>query len=718
MSDRPISVLHVDDDPDFAEMVALFLRRADESFVVETVHDVSAGVDRLAEAAVDCVVSDYEMPGETGLDLLRTVRDSDPDLPFVLFTGRGSEEIAAEAVSAGVSDYLQKGGGTEQYTVLANRVRNLVSQYRAERDLRERVDAIETAREGISVVDGAGTVTYANEAFAELFGYGADDDGTADGIEGVAAVDLFVGDVFETEIRPAVAADEEWTGDVLMRRRDGTELLADVAVSSTTGGDVVCTVRDVTAEERQEHELFVKNRAMDAAPIGISITDPSTPDNGIVYVNERFELLTGYSEEETLGRNHRILQGTETDPEAVARLREAIDAAEPVTVELRNYRKDGTPFCNRVTVAPIEDEDGVVTNFVGFQEDVTERVESDREREAVLDRVSDAFFALDRGWCFTYLNERAEELLDRTAADLIGRSVWEEFPEAVDTVFEEQYRTAMETQETVAFEEYYPPLSMWVEVRAYPSETGLSVYFRDISERKANERRLEQRTRQFETFGDILSHDLTTPLSTLRGRIELARETGGDRQFDAALESLDRVEVLVDDLATVMREGSVVSDLDDVDLAAVARELWASLDTADATLSVEPEVGWIRADEGPLTRLLQNLFRNAVEHGGPSVAVTLGGLDDGSGFYVADDGPGIPPDERDRVFAPGYSTTSGGTGFGMVSAQQIALGHGWEVSVAESEGGGARFEVTGVERADVSSAAGVDDADASPADDE
>ena len=274
--------------------------------------------------------------------------------------------------------------------------------------------------------------------------------------------------------------------------------------------------------------------------------------------------------------------------------------------------------------------------------------------------------------------------------------MWEEFPEAVDTAFEAQYRRAVESQETVSFEEYYPPLGTWFEVWAYPSETGLSVYFRDVSERKATEHRLEQRTKQFETFGDVLSHDLKTPLSTLGGRLELARETGDDSHFERARESLERVETLVDDLADVMREGSLVNDARTVDVGRVARGTWESLDTAEATLGVGPTAP-IHADERALTRLLQNLFRNAVEHGGSSVTVTVGSLDGEPGFFLEDDGPGIDPDERDRVFEPSYSTKSGGTGFGMVSARQIVLAHGWELSITESESGGARFEISGVE---------------------
>jgi len=134
-----IAVLHVDDEPGLAETTAEFLQHEDDRLTVETATSASEGLDRLAEGAFDCVISDYDMPEMNGIEFLKAVRAAYPDLPFVLFTGKGSEEIASEAVSAGVSDYLQKRGGTERYTLLANRIENLVAQHRAEEGLRTRV---------------------------------------------------------------------------------------------------------------------------------------------------------------------------------------------------------------------------------------------------------------------------------------------------------------------------------------------------------------------------------------------------------------------------------------------------------------------------------------------------------------------------------------------------------------------------------------------------
>jgi PAS domain S-box-containing protein len=141
-----ISILHVDDEPDLTELTATFLERERETFDVSTAASAAEGLDRLAEEDIDCIVSDYDMPGMNGLEFLEAVREDRPDLPFVLFTGKGSEEIASEAISVGVTEYLNKGMGTDQYTVLANRIANAVSHYRAERHSTEQARVIEVIR--------------------------------------------------------------------------------------------------------------------------------------------------------------------------------------------------------------------------------------------------------------------------------------------------------------------------------------------------------------------------------------------------------------------------------------------------------------------------------------------------------------------------------------------------------------------------------------------
>jgi len=137
-TDEPIRILHVDDEPDFTDAVGTFLERQDHRFTVETSTHVPDALDRLAGDGFDCVVSDFEMPDRNGIEFLQNVRELNPNLPFILFTGKGSEEIASDAISAGVTDYLQKDSGKTQFTVLANRIQNAVEKYRAEAELADR----------------------------------------------------------------------------------------------------------------------------------------------------------------------------------------------------------------------------------------------------------------------------------------------------------------------------------------------------------------------------------------------------------------------------------------------------------------------------------------------------------------------------------------------------------------------------------------------------
>ena len=168
-----IRVLHVDDEPNFAEMAAAFLHRQDEGISVETTESAAAALNRIQDNSIDCVVSDYDMPDTDGIELLKAVREHHPDLPFILFTGKGSEEIASEAISAGVTDYLQKETGTDQYTVLAHRIENVVKQYHAERraeKMTRRLEAIlENTTTPMFMKDADGEYLLVNRGWKDLF---------------------------------------------------------------------------------------------------------------------------------------------------------------------------------------------------------------------------------------------------------------------------------------------------------------------------------------------------------------------------------------------------------------------------------------------------------------------------------------------------------------------------------------------------------------------
>uniref|UniRef100_UPI002612E6A2 PAS domain S-box protein n=1 Tax=Halorientalis sp. TaxID=1931229 RepID=UPI002612E6A2 len=214
----------------------------------------------------------------------------------------------------------------------------------------------------------------------------------------------------EREAFPALETEGHWRGMVTGSRPDGSTFPAELSLTIVGDGRLVCTVRDETERRQRERELELKERAMDEANVGIQITDPTKADNPLVYVNDGFERMTGYTREEALGRNPRFLQGEGTDSEQVARLRAAIAAEEPVSLELRNERRDGTPYWSRISITPVRDEHGSVQNYIGIQQDVTERKERERRLEARKDLLGRLYeMTTDPGLTF---EEKLSELLE------------------------------------------------------------------------------------------------------------------------------------------------------------------------------------------------------------------------------------------------------------------------------------------------------------------
>ncbi|WP_181687388.1 PAS domain-containing sensor histidine kinase [Halorhabdus salina] len=234
-----------------------------------------------------------------------------------------------------------------------------------------------------------------------------------------------------------------------------------------------------------------------------------------------------------------------------------------------------------------------------------------------------------------------------------------------------------------------------VPVREDGEVVGLAGLSSDVTEYVEREQQLEAQVERLDQFASMVSHDLRNPLSVAMSHLELLQANDDSGSVETALESLERIEAITDDLLTVVRGGDDVDEIRTVDLAAISRNAWAEIDTREASLH-ETDAGRFQADPGKLQTLLENLFTNAIGHGGADVTVMVGSLPDG--FYVADDGSGIEPADRESVFEHGYTSGYGGTGVGLTIVDRIATAHGWDISVTDSEDGGARFEFrTGAE---------------------
>jgi signal transduction histidine kinase/DNA-binding response OmpR family regulator len=233
-----------------------------------------------------------------------------------------------------------------------------------------------------------------------------------------------------------------------------------------------------------------------------------------------------------------------------------------------------------------------------------------------------------------------------------------------------------------------PEGRVWSDEEVTLLETVTELITRAV-ERRRQQRELRRQNDRLEQFASTVSHDLRNPIAVADGWIDMAKQ-GNPEGFEKVQDSLDRMQQLIDDVLTLARDGSDIGDTEPVQIESVAEEAWTRVNTREAELTMEP-VGEIEADEGRLASVFENLFRNAVEHGGKAVEIEVGPIPDG-GFYVADDGPGLPDGGTEELFDWGKTTESSGSGLGLAIVSTVAEAHGWTVEATESGHGGARFE--------------------------
>ena len=438
-----------------------------------------------------------------------------------------------------------------------------------------------------------GTFSYVNDALVEMFG-----------AESVAAIkqrsvsEFYADPDDRTALADALTEAGRIEGrEVRFQRLDGSEFYGAVTarLEDVDGQThILKIIRDVTDRKEREAELQRKTRAIEEAPVGITISDPNKPDNPMVYVNQGFVDITGYDKAEALGRNCRFLQGQDTDPEPVAAMREAVENREQTAVELRNYRTDGTEFWNRVTIAPVEDDDGAVTHFVGFQEDITER--------------------------------------------------------------------------------------------------------------KASESRLETQRDNLETLNQVLRHDIRNDLQLILSYGELlSDEVSGDSRdyLDTLLESAENAVALTRtarDMADVMLHRA-----DDLEPVSVSHTLERTLDElrsarSDAVVRVDGQIPDVTVQANDmLDSVFRNLLSNAIQHNDrpvPEVTASVRTDDDSVVVAIADNGPGVPDDQKAAIFGKGEKgLESDGSGLGLYLVQTLVDIYDGEVWVEDNDPDGAVFTV-------------------------
>ncbi|MHC3436999.1 hybrid sensor histidine kinase/response regulator [Natrialbaceae archaeon A-gly3] len=581
-----------------------------------------------------------------------------------------------------------------------------------ESDLRRFRNAVDHAGHVVLITDEEGRMEYVNPAFEEETGYDSEEaiGRTPAMLSSGEHDESFYEDLWET-----ILDGEVWQNEVVNERKDGTSHVIDqtIAPIENRRGDLegfVAVNKDVTARKERERDLAFLKRAVDQVGIGMGTF---RSDGRATYVNERLAEVLGATREAVKDTHLADLNAEfERDrfedywssfEEGETRIRETrfqrLDTGEEVPVEV---------VSSRITI------DGE-SYQVGTVRDISDR----RRREHDLRRFRSAVEHAGHGVVITgidgtieYVNEAFEEMSGYSAAEVIGQTpAVLKSGEHDEPFYEDLWETILdgdawrgEIVNRRSDGERYVIDQTIAPIEGEDEPVGFVAINNDITELKEYERELEAQNDRLEQYGRMVAHDLRNPLTLLSGEIEhlrIALDTEPETEFSEIKDEIQQglLEIegiaeymrrLIDDLLQLAEQGQIVLDAEEVDLEPVARKAWQEIESPEAELAVEN--CRLEANPDRLRELVSNLFRNAVEHGGEDVTVRAGPLDFSEGFYVEDDGPGIPEDEREKVLDRGYTTAEDGTGFGLAVTTRIAEAHEWAVRVTESAEGGARFE--------------------------
>jgi len=345
----------------------------------------------------------------------------------------------------------------------------------------------------------------------------------------------------------------------------------------------------------------------------------------------------------------------------------------------------------------------------------------------VVESLNSAVFVVDTNSKIIEANDAGRQLLREET--IVGQSV----EDALETSPEllEKYRglndDAKETQAVIEQRDRFFDVQLTPLYDSRDTLVGRVFLVHEITEQKQRERELERRNQQLDQFAAVLSHDLRNPLSVASGRLALARERNDPEEFDRVEEAHERMSSLIDEVLAFARDEKT-TDRVELRLSALAKAAWAHVDTGEATLQIDGDRE-ITGDRDQLLQLFENVVRNAVEHGstggrpggddstehghsrpesdnsvepaGTGVTIRVDATSDG--FTIGDDGPGVPPEEREEIFTHGVTSSESGTGLGLAIVQHVVKSHGWVVEMTESRSGGAKLVVSGLETQSVQS---------------
>jgi PAS domain S-box-containing protein len=521
-------ILLVDDDEDDYFLTKQMLSKSQHRKVtLEWAPNYASGEELLNSSRYDAVLVDYDLGSHTGIQLIREFEGKGYPSPFILYTGRGSYEIDMEAMQAGATLYLTKNEVSSltlerfiryaiEHKEVEERLRESLDENRGQRELLQAI--VDKAPLGIAVVDGEDLrVVEANPAFQAFNHYAP--------IEGRPLAEIFPEGPEKSDYRYLMQVLH--TGELLYLEERPVQVQPDEPLSwfnithiplRGPGGKkdrVLILTQEVTEQVHSRKGLEAERAFLVAAlqqmPAGVVIA--AAPSGKTILANHLFDEVMGqpYVPLEDVSE-YSVYKGFHPDGSPYQAhewpLSRTVTQAEIVQgEEMEILDADGKRRMLRVSSAPILDKDGTVVAGVVVVSDITERKQAEQELVSkeeklryILHNITGPYISLDEEWRYVEINEAAEQELfqGRPARELIGKVIWEEFPQIVGDPAYHQFLTAMRTGEPAHFEQYSQILNRWYEFHAFPHNNCLEVYHRDISERKFAEDALRESERRLQ----------------------------------------------------------------------------------------------------------------------------------------------------------------------------------------------------------------------------
>ena len=503
------------------------------------------------------------------------------------------------------------------------------------------------------------------------------------------------------------------------------------------GGEVFfCAfIRDITQRKKSETARVIAEKnyqeLFDKSNDAIYVHDIDTGQ--LIDVNYRATELTGFDKMDLLEKEPSILftDNPEYSMEKAIDYIQKAAQGKPQVFEWLAKKKDGTSgffemTLKRTSIAGVD-------KILAFQRDITERKKAEREllnafeeKNNILESIGDGFYAVDKSWTVTYWNHVAEKVLGMSREYVVNKYLWDIFHDAIDTDFYKYFHLAVNENKVQHFEAYYETLNLWVEVSAYPSPNGLSVYFKDITERKMSDlklkelnenlqkqtQELETSNRELEQFAFVASHDLQEPLrmvssflTQLDKKYEHVLDDKAKKYIQFAVSGAARMRELIFDLLEFSKIGRMTEDLVPVDLNELVDEIKVLYSTqfeeTKATISTN-KLPTLKLYKTSLRQVFQNLISNALKYTktgvSPVIKINAADMKTYWLFSISDNGIGIHVEYFDKIFIifqrlhnkDHYS----GTGMGLAVTKKVIESLNGKIWVESTEGKGSTFYFT------------------------